>query len=507
MAELQVANIGNALTELLMSPDLSPGDQPSYQTCKTILAYHPLGAKIVDSPLTLAQSQPRQLAIPKGPEDRLKEAFLLEWQALNVNAHIFNFGRLSRAYGIASLAILVEGEAASTPLALADLYKKNLSFNVFDPLNTAGSLVLSQDPNSMDFLKPVSISVSGVSYHRSRTVVLMPESPLYIEYTTSAFGFVGRSVYQRALFPLKSFINTMITDDLIAYKAGVIVTKIKQPGSIIDRAMSYIAGIKRAFIKVATVGNVISISPDESIETLNFQNLHNPFGMARKDILDNIATAADMPAILLNQETFAEGFGEGTEDAKRVAQYIAQIRSWLKPAYDFFDKIVQYRAWNEDFYKGIQKDFPEKYKNVPFNVAFSEWTKNFSAEWPNLIEEPASEEIKVDDVRLKAVIAALETLLPAIDPPNRAKAIQWAADCFNANKMLFPSPLILDYDSLEDYTPPAEQGLSGGLKEPSPAPPFSARDSSALRSLSDAVAALDPPDRPQRQRRLAHVED
>lgn len=506
MAELQVANIGNALTELLMSPDLQPGDQPSYQTAKTILAYHPLGAKIVDSPLTLAQSQKRKIAVPKGPEERLTEAFDLEWQALNADAHIFNLGRLSRAYGIASLAVLVDGEAPGGVLELKDLYKKALSFNVYDPLNTAGSLVLSQDPNSMDFLKPGSIAVSGVPYHRSRTVVLMPESPLYIEYTTSAFGFVGRSVYQRALFPLKSFINTMITDDLIAYKAGVIVTKIKQPGSIIDRAMSYIAGIKRAFIKVAVVGNVISIAPEESIETLNFQNLHNPFGMARKNILDNIATAADMPAILLNQETFAEGFGEGTEDAKRVAQYIAQIRSWLKPAYDFFDRICQYRAWNEDFYKTIQKDFPDKYKNVPFNTAFAEWTSNFAARWPNLIEEPDSERIKVDDVRLKAVIAALETLLPAIDPENRAKAIEWAADCFNANKMLFPTPLVLDFDALADYVPPVEAGLEAS-KEPSPAPPFSARDSNSLRSLTDAVAALDKPERPRSQRRIAYAED
>lgn len=501
MAEMRVANIGSALMELLMSPDLAPGDQPSYQICKTILAYHPLGAKICDSPLTLAQSQARQLSCPKGPENRLIEAFEAEWQALSANAHIFNFGRLSRAYGIASLAVLVDGEVSSTPLDYKTLFKRAISFNVFDPLNTAGSLVLNQDPNSMDFLKPTSITVSGVHYHRSRTVVLMPESPLYIEYTTSAFGFVGRSVYQRALFPLKSFVSTMITDDLIAYKAGVIVTKIKQPGSIIDRAMSYIAGIKRAFIKVATVGNVISIAPDEMIETLNFQNLHNPFGMARKNILDNIATAADMPAILLNQETFAEGFGEGTEDAKRVAQYIAQIRSWLKPAYDFFDKICQFRAWNEDFYKGIQKDFPDEYKDKPFAAAFSEWVASFSAQWPNLIEEPDSEKVKVDDVRLKAVVAVLETLLPAIDPENRANAISWAADCFNANKMLFPTPLVLDIDSLKDYVPPVEQDLKeglGGPKEPSP------RKDSAFRALSDAVEALQPgPARARVQRALA----
>ncbi|WP_245168482.1 hypothetical protein [Enterobacter roggenkampii] len=42
-----------------------------------------------------------------------------------------------------------------------------------------------------------------------------------------------------------------------------------------------------------------------------------------------MAAAADMPAIILNSETFAQGFGEGTEDARAVAVYIDNIREWL----------------------------------------------------------------------------------------------------------------------------------------------------------------------------------
>jgi hypothetical protein len=66
-------------------------------------------------------------------------------------------------------------------------------------------------------------------------------------------------------------------------------------------------------------------------------------------------TSAPMPAKILEEETFAEGFGEGTEDAKYIARFINRFRVSMNPRYQFFDKIVQYRAWNKDFYKTIQE--------------------------------------------------------------------------------------------------------------------------------------------------------
>lgn len=57
-----------------------------------------------------------------------------------------------------------------------------------------------------------------------------------------------------------------------------------------------------------------------------------------------MAAAADMPAIILNSETFARGFGEGTEDARAVAVYIDNIREWLDQLYAFFIRVCQYRA-------------------------------------------------------------------------------------------------------------------------------------------------------------------
>ena len=481
------AGLGNALTELLTAADIEPGDAPSYQTCKALYLYHPLGKKMTETPVAMAQSQPREISVPKSPEARVRDKFLEEWSNIKADELIRNVMTLARTYGIASLADVCEQVAPGKPIPPKDLGKVAISFSVFDPLNTAGSLVLNQDPGSIDFQKVTTISVSGQPFHRSRAVVVMNERPIYIAYTSSAFGFVGRSVFQRALFPLKSFINSMVTDDLIVKKAGVFIAMLKVAGAIIDNIMNTVAGLKRLFIKQATNGNVISIGVDEKIETLNMQNIDGAYGLARTNILENIATAADMPAIIIKQETFAEGFGEGTEDARHVSAFVDDMRRQMKPLYDFMDPIVQRRAWNEEFYETIQSEFPE-YKDTTYEAAFYQWQNSFSAVWPSYLKEPDSEQVKTDDVKLKAIIATWEVLIPRLDPENVAIAAGWLQDNINENKRMFTTPLILNLESLENYEPPQP------MEEPKEPKPFAANDSvrkaRALKSYEDSVGGL-----------------
>ena len=410
--DISGSSLGSSLQQLLMCDDIEPGSDPSYQLCKLIYLYHPLGAKIAEAPIKMAQSQEREITIPKGPEERLREAFVAEWGRLQVSKIILNVMTQARVYGIASVAMLAKGTSPNQPIPPEKIASLELSFNVLDPLNTAGSLVQSQQPNALDFQKHYDIVVSGQVYHRSRTCTMLNEQPIYIAWTSSSYGYVGRSVYQRCLFPLKSFVQSMVTDDMVTKKAGVLIAKMAQPGSIIDNPVIQFFAGKRQLLKEAENGNVISVAPDEAIETLNMQNIDGAFGMARKDILENIAVSADMPAKLLNAETFAEGFGEGTEDAKNVARYIDRTRIEMQPLYDYFDPIVMRRAWNPDFYKSIQADFPEEYGSRTYEDAFYAWKNSFASTWPSLLTEPDSEKARTDEVRLKALIAAIQVLVP-----------------------------------------------------------------------------------------------
>lgn len=471
--ELSGSALNSALEDLLMSDDIVPGSDISYQLCKTIYTHHPLGGKIVDKPLTIAFSQDRKITVPDGPEERLVEAFTREWKRINANANILNVARLSRIYGIASLVAGVKDKPTNKPLSVDDYVSDDLFFNAADPLNTSGSLILNQNPNASDFQKPQGdLTLAGQTYHKSRCVVLFNESPIYIDFTTSAFGFVGRSVFQRILFPMKSYVQTMITDDMVARKAGVLVAKIKTGGSVIDKTMSAVLRVKRRLLKEAKTDNVINIGTEDAVETLNLQNADTAMLTSRNNILSNIAAGAPMPAKLLTDETYAEGFGEGTEDAKDVARYIDNIRLSLAPLFDFFDQIVMYRAWNKDFYAALQNEFPE-YRSIPYESAFYRWKNSFEAVWPSLLVEPESKQVEVSKVKFESMISVAGVMLAQADPENKARIMQWICDNINAEKHMFTSPLLVDAEAMANYQPPATPDMGMGQEgEEEQAPGF-----------------------------------
>lgn len=466
--DIQIGSYSPELLSLLDSEDIQPGSSVGYQTCKTIYIFHPLGGKMVDRPIKMAMNEPRTVHIAQtySLEQRLRDAFEKEWKALKADQHIAAAARIARIYGTSAIAMLVDTQDPSQALDYRTLYKHNVSFNILDPLNTAGSIVLNQDPNAQDFQKVDGIKVAGKPYHKSRCVVLQNEDPIYLAYNPAAFGFTGRSVYQRALFPLKSFIQTMRTDDMVAVKGGLLVAMIKNASSIANKVMQAMSGIKRMMLKRGKTGEVLQIGHEDVIQSIDLSNLEKPLDSARNHILENIAAAADMPAILLNSETFNQGLAEGTEDAKAVAVYVDDIRRWLETVYEFFIRICQYRAWSYDFFKALRIDIPEL--KDTYSVYFQSWINNFEYRWPSSLKEPESEKVKVDDIRFKAIIGMLEVLLPqvAADPENRTSVIKWACENANTNENLFPQRIDLDYESLRDNPPPSQPdpaSVPGGM--------------------------------------------
>lgn len=479
--------LGTGLQQLLMCEDIVPGAQPGYELCKQILLYHPYGFKLAATPLQMAQFKPRKITVPKAPDDgkMLVEAFEREQKELRAEQTIFNAALQGRVYGVSTLGLIVEGADPAVPVDFPKLYNAKIAFNVWDPLNTAGSLVLNQDPNAIDFLKVKGISVGGKGYHISRVCVIQNEMPIYIDFQASGYGYVGRSIYQRGLVPLKSFIMTMATDMMIALKAGVLIAKMETQSSAVDGPMSWLFGAKRNMVKEATTGNVLSIGIAEEIESLNLQNLDGAYGMARKNIIENIASSCSTPAKLLLEEAFAQGFSDGDNDSMAIAQFVDGIRTWIDPLYAFFDEITMYRAWNEDFYQTIQSRYPDEYGDVPYNVAFMEWRNSFTAIWPSLLEEPESERSKAEDVTLKAIIAVVEILLPAVPPEVKARVIEWMQDNLNERKLLFSSPMDLDFDAIANYEPPTP------LTEPAEPKPESSSDSAPRRNSREMLDAMD----------------
>lgn len=450
--------LGTALRQLLSSDDIQPGSDPSYQLCKTIYTHHPMGAKIVEMPVKMAQSQSRLITVEDAPED-VRDQFTRVWEEMQADYYIRGTMFIKRIYGAASLAVLDAGKPGE-PLDPEKLAAADLAFNILDPLNTAGSLITSQDPNSRNFLKSSGLMVNGVPYHASRTCVVFNEQPIYIDYTGSSFGYVGRSVFQRALFPLKSFIQSMITDDMVTRKAGLLIAMLRGAGSIINRLMEGAAALKRMLLKEGETDNVLSIHTDEKIESLNLQNTDTAMTTARSNIIRNIAVATPMPAQILEDESFGKGFSDGAEDTKNIVRFVNEIRVEMRPLYAFMDRIVMRKAWTQEFFATMQAKYPDVFGGYTFQQCFFQWSNTFKATWPNLIEEPDSEKAKSDKVKVEGIVQVITAVTPMLDPENKANIAEWMQDNLNEMPLLFPVPLTLDLDALAQYVPPEVEALA-----------------------------------------------
>jgi hypothetical protein len=284
------------------------------------------------------------------------------------------------------------------------------------------------------------------------------------------------------------------------------VAKIKQTGAAVTNMMLGMIGLKRNVVKEAKVGNVISIGTDgEEIESINLTNLSEPFMTARKNIVEDIASGAPMPAKMLTDESFAQGFADGTEDANEQARYIDGEREQMQPLYEFLDELCMRRAWNPDWYANLQKQYPTQFGKMPFERAFFMFKESFDAQWPSLLKEPESEQVHVADVKLRALIAVLQVYMPKLDPENLVIVAKFVNDNINEMKQMFSSPLNFNYDTWEDHL--AKEPEEG--EEPKTPAPFSAADSAA-KAIEALMRASDDLSRivsERRARGMRHLED
>lgn len=465
MAEIQISNSpGAVLAEILDSELIRPGGDVNYNLCKLLWQFHPLGGKLVEKPILMAMCKPRQYNVETDPDDRVVHRFRDVWKRMEINEKVKNLFFLSRCYGAAAIGVGTDSVSCREPLPTFGLTEDDVYINAWDPLNAAGSMVTDQKPNSPYFQSAnQTLKIDGKSWHPSRTLKIFNGTPIYLEFQNSTFGFTGRSVFQRVLYSLKSYINTMEANDLVSQKAGVLVAKVTQSGSKVDGIMAAATGKRRENVKIAKNGGVISVGEKDDIQSLNLQNIDGALNAARDNIISDIASGSDVPAILIKEEAFSKGWSEGSEDSKAVSQYIDGVRQQIEPVMDYFERLVQYIAWNEDFYLSLKNDYPniitEDYKTT-----FFQWRREFTATWQELVEESPDKRRESDSKVLQQACALYTAVVPQIDPENRAAVTEWLASLVNSTQTYGEAPLIIDVDALANYEPPKQETLDGNFQ-------------------------------------------
>ncbi|HDC4619811.1 anti-CBASS protein Acb1 family protein [Enterobacter asburiae] len=467
MAEIQIDSaLGSALTKILESEEIQPGQDVSYETCKLLWQFHPLGGKLVEKPISMAMCKPRHYSVETDPDERVVRRFQEVWERMEMNEKIKNFFFICRCYGAAAIGVGTKTLSCKEPLPSFGLTEDDVYINVWDPLNAAGSMVTDQSPNSPYFQKAnKTLKIASKNWHHSRTLKIFNGTPIYLEYQNSAFGFTGRSVFQRVLYSMKSYVGTMVANDLVSQKAGVLVAKVQQNGSVMNGIMAVAAGKKREFVKEARNKGVLNISTGEDIESLNLQNIDKALNTSRDNIISDIASGSDVPAILIKEEAFSKGWSEGSEDSKAISQYIDGVRQLIEPVMDYFEKLVQHIAWSEDFYTSLKNDYPDII-NEDYTQTFYRWRREFTAKWQELVEESPDTRREADSKVIQQAVAVYAALSPTLDPENRASLADWVAGVANGTQTYGDLPLIIDVETLAKYIPPAPQEQPNGNYKP-----------------------------------------
>ncbi|HHT8898677.1 TPA: hypothetical protein ACT5CR_003122 [Burkholderia cenocepacia] len=431
----------------LVNEVIEPGTGLSYQLAKQIYLEHPMGQRAVDNVINLAFSQERTIA---GIPEDAKKAFKSAWAAARADTAIKNCARHARIYGLGTLVDLGGG-----------------TFKIYDPLLTAGSLVGNiSEPLARDFLTPNDPVVRDFKFTPQNSVVAFNGEPIYLAYAQSAFGYTGRSVYYNMLPQLAAFLVSMEVDALVLKKSGVLVAKTKPVGAAANRMSMWWQRKKASDVKRSLNGNVLAIEEGEDISTLNMANTADAMTTARNNVISNIATALDAPAVILQNDVLTNGFGEGKEDSKVIAQFVERYRNEIEHIFEFMIPRIQELAWTEEWYASFVMANPA-YASISFQSATNFWRNNFEYTWPNYLVEPDSEKVKREESSFNAYLALYEKLQAGIQNPETRRALaQSLVELTHSDELqtLLPLPIDIEFGD-EDFSNPAPTEFKGQIRE------------------------------------------
>lgn len=265
---------------------------------------------------------------------------------------------------------------------------------------------------------------------------------------------------------LAAFLVSMEVDALVLKKSGVLVAKTKPVGAAANRMSMWWQRKKASDVKRSLNGNVLAIETDEDISTLNMANTADAMTTARNNVISNIATALDAPAVILQNDVLTNGFGEGKEDSKVIAQFVERYRNEIEHIFEFMIPRIQELAWTEEWYASFVMANPA-YASISFQSATNYWRNNFEYVWPNYLTEPDSEKRKGEKDTFDSYMALFEKLQAGMKNPEKRRALAQAmVDLTQSDDLqtLLPVPIPIEFEE-EDFAEPAPTEFKGSIKE------------------------------------------
>lgn len=367
----------------------------NYEECKDLYSYWSLGKRLVESIIDFSLSVERDILIQDAP-DEVAERFKKVEKELRITQLIKNFLAITRTYGTAGL--LVTSKKPNDDYKNLDIndYKFDFGFNVLDPYNFR--VQISQDPLDFDFLKPSYIFVKGRLIGKNRGLVMFNGSPLYIQYNESSLSFGGRSIFSNMGRLIRTWDTLLSSLEAIAVKAGGIVIENSQE-SMTDPTSFEVARVSATLFKQLRAGRTAMLNAGQTAQFFALNGATEISSMIT-EVKEALAMALnDTPTAVLLDKDLSNGLSNGSEDMRNVIIKVNTFRElYLKPVYEFIDKHLFFKAWDDDFINSMRSK--GDYDGLSNHQIRQKWMSDFEFKWQSIYPKTPDEESKAksDDV-------------------------------------------------------------------------------------------------------------
>lgn len=202
----------------------------SYEECRDIYRYWPLGKRIASALPNFAMSAQRKFVVKDAP-DEVNSKLAETANELGLDEIVKQCAIYARIYGLASIYVAQEKDSKE-PLSYKDVQQKGFTFNVLDPLAMGGAIQVDNDSLSPTFGKPINIHIRGKQVNPNRVCVVYNDIPLFYKFNPSSFAFSGPSIYQNMTLLIRAWNRGVIALQRLATKASAMIKTTKETANV-----------------------------------------------------------------------------------------------------------------------------------------------------------------------------------------------------------------------------------------------------------------------------------
>lgn len=390
------------------SPLLGAYRDLTYEECRDIYRYWPLGKRVASALPDFAMSAPRKFFVKDAPEE-VNSKLLETANEMEIDQIVKKATLYARIYGLSALFVTQQGnKKVEDPLTHKDIQNNGVVFNVLDPLSMGGSIQIDNDPLSSTFSKPIDIKIRGNSVHTQRVEILYNDIPLYYKFNPSSFSFSGPSIYQNMTLLIRAWNRGIIALQRLATKAAAMVKTTKESANV--TGFSQTAAAKNLeLIRSMENDGIASLRSGDTIEFFTLTGVQEVDTIIQQLNTGLMMALSDTPSGILLDKNLSVGLNDGSEDMKAILMAVDNFRlRMLKPLYLFTDKFLCYKAFSFEFIKEMIDEYPDLYRGKKENEVLTEWCQNYSFDWGELYPQSDGEKADTEGKRLDNLLKLKE---------------------------------------------------------------------------------------------------